>query len=275
MSDSSGDDLLNKKKEFVDSFFRRGAEFAEEILHENEKLRFRVVQLEEQLAANDRPPATPGTLKELVEKIHDLEAERHALVNRYATVERESAEWSQRLAEIERENNNLASLYVASYQLHSTLNLREVFQTILEILINFVGARVVAVMLVDEAGDVRAVASDGIPRAQIPVVRKGQGVIGRTAGGGELHVGAFRSGIDPVREDPVICVPLRFQEHTVGVLAVWGLLVQKTELAEVDFEIFDLLGAHASSAIEAARLAAAAGDSPRQPFSALAGLLED
>ena len=44
--------------------------------------------------------------------------------------------------EIEEENNNLANLYVASYQLHSTLDSSEVLKVVLEIVINLIGAEI-------------------------------------------------------------------------------------------------------------------------------------
>ena len=52
-------DLVESKREFIETFFKRGAEFTEELMRENEKLRFRVVQLEEErraLAASAQSP---------------------------------------------------------------------------------------------------------------------------------------------------------------------------------------------------------------------------
>ena len=91
--------------------------------------------LEEQIAAATRAIPTPATLKELVEKIHSLEQEREQLLARFASVEAENREYQKRYHQIERENNNLASLYVAAYQLHATFDLRDVLQTIVEILL--------------------------------------------------------------------------------------------------------------------------------------------
>src|SRR4051812_40707097 len=39
MHDGSGDDLVAKQKELIESFFRKASEFTEELLHENERLR--------------------------------------------------------------------------------------------------------------------------------------------------------------------------------------------------------------------------------------------
>lgn len=272
MSDS--DDLLSKKKEFVEAFFRKGAEFTEEILRENEKLRYRVVQLEEQLASAARAIPTPATLKELVEKIHALEKERVELLARFAHVEAENHQYETRYHEIERENNNLASLYVAASQLHSTLDLREVLQVIVEIVLNFVGARTFALYLLDEDADIfRAVAAEGVLVKYVPARRRGDGVVGRTAETGEPHFGDLHVAATAPEGDPAIAIPLRFQGRVVGMIAIWAFLTQKTELLEVDYEIFRLLGAHAASALEAARLLASSSGAARLRFAAFEGLL--
>jgi hypothetical protein len=270
MSEGGGDDLVAKQKEFIESFFKKATEFTEELLRENEKLRFRVVQLEEQIASAARALPTPATLKELVEKLHHLEHERQTLLDRFASVEAENREYLLRSQQIERENNNLAALYVAVHQLHSTFDLREVLQTIEEILLNFVGAKVFALLLLDEeARELRPVSVEGMPRDDVQPRKLGAGIIGKTAETGVSHFG--------VRADaePAIAIPLRIArggDKVVGVIAIWDFLQQKTELAEVDYEIFNLLGSHAASALEAARLAAEA-PGPRLRFAALAGLL--
>lgn len=267
-------DLVTRQKEFLDAFFKKGAEFTEELLRENEKLRFRVAKLEEQIASSARAIPTPATLKELVEKIHSLEQEREQLLLRFSSVEAENRDFVQRYQQIERENNNLASLYVASYQLHSTLDLRDVLQIVVEIVLNFIGARTFAVMLLDdESRELRAVAVEGAAKEAVPARKLGAGVVGQVAESGEPRFQKMALHADPARDEPAICVPLRFRDRVVGVIAVWEFLQQKTELADVDYEIFNLLGAHAASALEAARLAAEAGDAPRLRFAAFAGLL--
>src|SRR3954447_5553817 len=81
-------DLVESKREFIETFFKRGAEFTEELMHENEKLRFRVVQLEEERRAqtpttqSTTPPSGAGALRELVARIEQLEHEREALMSR-------------------------------------------------------------------------------------------------------------------------------------------------------------------------------------------------
>jgi nitrate/nitrite-specific signal transduction histidine kinase len=275
----SHDDLESRRKEFVESFLKKGAEFAEELLRENERLRFRVASVEQQLAATTLDAPTPGTLKELVERIHALEQEREKLLARFAHVEAENKEYVSRFREIERENNNLASLYVAAHQLHSTFELREVLQVVIEIVLNFVGAKTFAIYLVDEEAKLlRAVAAEGIAREELASRPIAGGVLGQVTTSGEPHYGARTksAAVDPRKDEPAIAVPLRIRDRAVGVIGIWELLAQKTELLEVDYEIFQLLGAHAASALEAARLAAEAaqaGPGARLSFGRLAETL--
>jgi nitrate/nitrite-specific signal transduction histidine kinase len=133
----------------------------------------------------------------------------------------------ERIAQLEAENHTLASLYVAAYQLHASLELREVVQTIADILTNFVGARTFAVYVVDERGSRLAAGHDAPARA---------------AGGRAL-----------------VELPLRASGRDVGAVAIWELVAHKPELDDTDRQLLDLLGAQAGLALEAARLAAGGG----------------
>jgi GAF domain-containing protein len=256
-------DLAASKREFIENFFRRGAEFTEELMHENEKLRYRVVQLEEERrmlaspAGADKPGAGAGALRELVARIEALEAERENLLSRFSGVESANRDFSDRYHDIERENNNLANLYVASFQLHSTLDLREVTQIILEILLNFVGAKTFAIQLVDEEqGKLRTLAAEGIDRARVPEGPATEGRAGQVLQSGQSYIDGERLRMRADLERPLIIVPLKIRDRAVGVVIIWDLLSQKTALADVDYELFNLLAAHAASALQGAWLAA-------------------
>jgi len=258
-------DLAQSKREFIETFFKRGAEFTEELMRENEKLRFRVVQLEEERRAlvtastvADKPGA--GALRELVARIEQLEAEREGLMSRFAGVERMNHDIYERYHDIERENNNLANLYVASFQLHSTMELRELTQIILEILLNFVGAKTFAIQLVDDDhGKLRTLAAEGVARDRVPQGPVGEGRVGEVIKSGHHYIDGerLRARADLAHLDrPVIVVPLKIRDRVVGVVIIWDLLSQKTALADVDYELFNLLAAHAASALQGAWLAA-------------------
>jgi nitrate/nitrite-specific signal transduction histidine kinase len=252
-------DLAASKREFIETFFKRGAEFTEELMRENERLRYRVVQLEEEVKAlkNDKPGSAQGSLRELVARIEALETERESLLRRFEGVSSSSQEQIARFHEIERENNNLANLYVASFQLHSTMDLREVTQIILEILLNFVGAKTFAIQLVDdEKGRLRTLASEGIDKSKVPESSVKEGRQGEVIASGQLFIDEARLTARADLSRPVIVLPLRTRDKVVGVVVIWDLLQQKTALQEVDHELFNLLGAHAASALQGAKLTA-------------------
>ena len=269
-------DLAEQKREFIETFFKRGAEFAEELMHENERLRFRLAELEQRqgtLAPGSTAPLAPSaatrTLNpvELRTRLDELEREREALIERFRGVEAANKDYVSRYQEIERENNNLANLYVASHQLHSTLELREVTQIIIEILLNFIGAKTFAIQLIDEErGLLRTLASEGIERARVPelsllspsrvshVDASIEDPVREVVRTGRPIFAAGRFDARPVSAPPSISVPLKIGDRVVGVILVWELLAQKSGLVDVDFELFNLLGDHAGSALQGAKL---------------------
>ena len=49
------------------------------------------------------------------------------------------------------------------------------------------------------------------------------------------------------------CIPLKLDDEVIAVIALFSLLQQKSGLEPVDFELFDLLGSHAASALYCTR----------------------
>jgi transcriptional regulator with GAF, ATPase, and Fis domain len=243
----------NRGEEFL-QVFKKGAEFTQDLLKENERLRYRVLELEKgQLTGGEALPEVE--VRKLAERIANLEQEKQEILDRIKQVEEENQDFAARYIEIEDENNNLANLYIASYQLHSTLDFREVLQIITEIIINLIGAEEFAILLLDEKSDeLQAVATEGVERQEIPHVRLGKGVIGQVASSGESYFVADVDGYQRDFASPMVCIPLKIKEHVIGVLAIYKLLMQKTEFAPVDYELFTLLAGHAATAIFSSRL---------------------
>ena len=256
-SDPGDSDLLVKKQEFLESFFRKGAEFTQELLRENANLRRQLVQLESQLSHIRDQDASPETLHELVEKMHSLEEERKSLLARFAETEAEEGHFSERYIEIEQENSDLASLYVAQSQLHASLDVGEVVRVIIEIVLNFIGGNQLALLLGDNQGKFRVVAAEGFDGDVVPVVEPGQGVIGQVVASAKTHIGKepARGGRLPERDEPAVCLPLRDGNTIVGAVAIWSFWVQKNGLLAVDQQMFELLASSGGRALEAARLA--------------------
>ena len=254
MSDDRSE--LNARGEEVLQLFNRGLEFTRELLHENERLRRRLAELEDEQQNAARSPADWEKLrKELLAKIRGLEHEHASLRERLMEIESQSRENAMRYQSIEEENNNLANLYVASYQLHSTLEVDEVLRIVIEIVINLIGADVFAIYLLDEARqELRAVAAEGIELGRVPACRIGEGRLGRAVSERAIHT--FDDGPEPARdpERPLVCIPLRMEGQVIGAIALFGLLQQKQGFSALDQELFNVLAGHAATAIFTARL---------------------
>lgn len=234
--------------------FRRGEEFTRELIKENERLRFRIAQLEE---AADKA-GNEGRTRLYEDRIKMLEEEIGSLAERYKQAEEENKDFISKYVEIEAENNMLANLYVASYQLHSTLDFNEVLRVVMEIIINLVGAEKFAIFLIDDKiHELVPVASEGLSLNEFPKVKLGEGTMGRVAKEGESYFlenisGVSGEGSDPVR--PMVCIPLKIKEHPIGVISIYSLFVQKTSFSSIDYELFNLLAGHAATAIFSSKL---------------------
>jgi nitrate/nitrite-specific signal transduction histidine kinase len=170
--------------------------------------------------------------------------------------ENEREELATRLAEVEHQVGRLMTLYVATYQLHATLDPADVQSTIAEIAVNLLGAEQFALLLRDEEKDVLEVR---LQEGQISAPWSGAPTY---AGGDPLIDASLLDGVlrfGPAENSPVlVTVPLRVQDVTVGALVITKLLEHKGKLEEEDRELLDLLGAHAASALFASRVYARA-----------------
>ena len=166
--------------------FNKGKEFTEELLRENQRLRYRVATLETEYGG-----VSSEEVQRLRAEIQQLSEENRRIQQRFREVEEENKDFANRYIEIEEQNNNLANLYVASYQLHSTLDFREVIQIVQEIVINLIGAEAFAILLLDEkTNDLRAIACEGedvVLGIENLSARLGEGVLGSVAKTGESY----------------------------------------------------------------------------------------
>lgn len=242
------------------ALFKRGLKFTEELLAENEKLRFRVASVEAELDTLRRhgPADGEGILRELRQKVRELEDEKARLMSSYKEVETLNRDYQVRYAEIEEEHNNLANLYIASYQLHSTMTFREVVQVINEIAINLIGVSRFTMYLLDApTGTLHAIATEGYDLATAAPVKLGQGVVGTAALKRERHIAETAAA----RADgPLAVIPLATLDQLVGAIVIEGLLVQKEGFTAVDNELFNLLSVHAATALLSGLLRDQVGD---------------
>jgi nitrate/nitrite-specific signal transduction histidine kinase len=175
---------------------------------------------------------------------------------RLAQAENDREELSNRLVEIEHQVGRLMTLYVATYQLHATLDPADVQSTIAEIAVNLLGAEQFALLLRDEEANALEI------RMQEGAIAAPWAGAATYAGGDPLIDASLIDGVlrfGPVEGSPVlVVVPLRVQDVTVGALVITRLFEHKGKLEEEDRELLDLLGAHAASALFASRVYARA-----------------
>lgn len=232
--------------------FNKGKEFTEELLRENQRLRY-------SLAAMETDSLTNEQLQQLKQQIARLTDENQRIQERFQEVEEQNRDFAGRYHEIEEQNSNLANLYVATYQLHSTLDFREVIQIVQEIIINLVGAEAFAILLLDEqVNELRSIAWDGIEVMRgiddisIPI---GHGLLGQVARTGvSYYFSPYDAPAAVSIQKPLAAVPLKIKDHVIGLIVIYKLLQQKHAFTANDYELFSLLAAHAATAIFSSKL---------------------
>jgi GAF domain len=187
------------------------------------------------------------------------DAEGSRLHVEMAAIVHENKRLSRDYVEVERQSSNLASLYVASLQLHASLEQPRVLSTIQEIVAALIGCEEVAVYALDRRGErLTQIAAFGPTSAFPATVPVGSGVIGRTASSGERYVrrGAPDPAAAPEESELTACLPLKVDGMVTGAIALFRLLSHKPDFEEADFELFDLLSTEAATALYCAELRA-------------------
>ena len=244
---------------FFKQMFREGEKFTEELLKDNQRLRQRVGLLEHELAqaaigTGGKGVVTVGEFNAVTEERNRLKAELDELKHRIAMIEKENVDIATQYAEIERQNSSFASLYVASYQLHSTLDFDRIVQIIKEVVINLIGAEWFGIYMFEAAKRrFTLVGSEGLDRYQEHTVPLGENLLSRVARSGELYIDAVVTEPGDI-DHPIAVLPLLSSRELVGVLAIHKLLIQKDGFEPIDMELFDLLGGHAGTALMASQM---------------------
>ncbi len=202
--------------------------------------------------------AEKGRLQEQLIALRDdldrRERDRERLEKELAEIHNRSRRFTEQYAEVELQNSNLANLYVASYRLHGTLDQQEVLSAISEIVANLIGSEELAVYETSADGStLELLTAVGLSPDAWRRLKVGEGPIGRVAQTGETYVAPpDRAGAPP--DGLTACIALKLDSRVTGVIAIFRLLPQKARLETVDFELFDLLGTHAATALYCTRL---------------------
>jgi len=252
-SDMPGPDLKSERDQFLKKF-TRGAKLTEEFLREVEHLQDRLHNLETENAGLRAKVEADDAIRDLLAKIERLELEKRELLSRFHRAEAKSSEFTARVQEVESEFANLANLFVASNQLHSSLSPRGVTRRIKEVLAQLVGAERYCMYLANsEATELIPIAFEGVAGSALTPVKIADSELGQTLVKGAASV----SDGDPTQGTvarPAAIIPLTVDEKTVGVIAIFSTLAQKKRFDTVDFELFKLLGQHAAAALVSASL---------------------
>ncbi|HEV8269529.1 MAG TPA: hypothetical protein VGR00_14895, partial [Thermoanaerobaculia bacterium] len=122
-------DAEESTRPYVDIVRERQQRYVKDLIRENETLRTMAATLESDFRRLQA---------EVLDARSALEEREEGLRRRLAEIEAENRRYAERYAEIERQSGDLANLYVASYQLNSTVERAQVLTTIKEIVINLI-----------------------------------------------------------------------------------------------------------------------------------------
>lgn len=202
-----------------------------------------------------RSPSPDGPLDDLFDALRAAfrevqtgsGARLRELESRITSLEDELRDTESLMIGAEQQSARLASLYAASYQLHS-LDPVEVRAAIREIATDLLGARRCLLVMDEDDEDGYAIEVIAGPAATAPRYLGGDPLID-----GALADGAVRLGPAP-GSTAIAVVPLSIQGGAIGALVILELLPQKPALHRQDRELLDLLAAHAASALVGARV---------------------
>jgi GAF domain len=234
------DENSNRRANYVGRIQEDTQRIVRELMADNEKLRTLATTVEhENRTLQER-------LHALTTELDRQQQEKTFLRLRLDDFERDSNRYSEQFAIIEQRNANLANLYVSSYQLHGTLDREAVLTAIREIVINLIGSEELGVFESNDDGSFELVTSFGIDERRFSRVGAGE-PLGKIAATGEVLLPGHSR---PADLPPIVaCLPLKLDGRVTGAIVLFSLLPHKSELQELDFELFDLLGTHAATAL--------------------------
>jgi hypothetical protein len=247
--------MSNDRKDrspFVEHVREHTQRYLAELSKGNEVLRLRIESLEcEKSTLESRLTANQTDLEHQKSQFEELS-------QRLNEAEKDYRDYTAEHATIEQENNALASLYVATYSLHGTLDQEELLRAIQEIIANLVGSEEIAIFELSEDGsELLLLASMGIDAGRYQRISVGSGLIGQSVQSEELYSTPDSecgpSGLE-IDENLTVSVPLRIDGEPIGAIAIFRLLTQKSGLEPVDFELFDLLATQAAMALHLTKL---------------------
>jgi hypothetical protein len=185
----------------------------------------------------------------------DTGEERRQQEIRCSLLQAENQELADDVQRLTEENNNLFKLYIASHRLHATLAIGEVLDVISEIVLNVIGADRYAILFHDDASrSLSPVLVRGIDREMVGSTPHGDHVIWQAIESKRNYLLTENPRQDAQLDRPLVVIPLRIKNQTLGAIVLYRLLSHKPTLRSVDYALFDYLATHAAMAIHSAKL---------------------
>ena len=210
------------------------------LMHENHELRSLVVELRTEVAC-------------LQDDIRIRDEQKAALDRKLQEVRSVGEQYQTQYAQLEQHNANLANLYVASYQLHGTLDREAVLTAVQEIVVNLVGSEEFVIAERGDDDEFHPIAVVAVPDAD--AVHRREARIADAVASGETWIRPA-----DVSGGLTACIPLKLDGRVTGYIAIFRLLSHKTALEPLDHELFDLLATHAATALFCTSLAASSAE---------------
>ncbi len=247
--------------------------YAHELLDKNQELRALVARLEVEKQHLQREvlslEAAAGRVRQLEERLYAAERECASLRDVVAAhgrdqerlqvllrqVDDENRRYAEEFSQLQTQANNLANLYVASYRLHGTLDRRQLIEATKEIVANLIGSEEMGLFELDRARQMLVLLdANGIDPSGYRCLPLDQGVIGAAVRCGSPVVVDAAARRVPGEETLSAVIPLRQVDEVNGAIAIFRLLPQKSQLGELDRELFALLAAQAGMALHCTAL---------------------
>lgn len=227
------------RSHYIDKVHEETLRYVRELLDDNDRLRLMAVRLQTQ---------NIDLSEQLASLRRDVEIRQRA----EQELEQQARRFGEQFAAIEAQNANLANLYVASYQLHGTVDREGVLQVIKEIVANLIGSEEAAVYeLAPDGLTLDSITSMGVEDQRWQRITVGSGTVGTAVADNRIYIA---EGGVAGRDGVTAAIPLNIDGRVIGAIVVFHLLPQKERLQEVDREMFELLALHAATALYCATL---------------------
>jgi GAF domain-containing protein len=158
------------------------------------------------------------------------------------------------LDECKRVIARLTALHHTVERLHACVRSADVTRVVEDIVVNTIGGRSCAVFAFDDERSRLQLLSARPGEVEIPREVTGEGLVAGAAMSGRLFMNNIGELTDCASWERTLraCVPVRYCDRVIAVIAMFGLDPSKKRFTPLDVELFDLLSRHAGVALNTA-----------------------